>query len=815
MAQAKMAILLKPWLGGSPPSLHSTPPGRMAKTAYPYPWGRRQRRFYSGPAARAVEGGSFQAKYAEAFPGSVKVKKIRPPDYDLRTDEPWKKYLDTKLNNNMTIAEFIARFAQGKSGLRTYRHQRAKLPLPEARGRPLLQWQGLENRKPETQRIEQLLRETEDKFVMVLGAPGCGKTRCMFELLSNEYGFYYTAESEVNRGSGDTVYCQRMMQVLMDDVYDVPKRDVIAEQHARALLLGRMLVLDYIFRLRVPGFNPYIFLQLQVEGPRMTGMDIFRELTAVLCGEYENDDMTRQIDKVWAHLQYGVPKLRVVLEEAHVLFHCRPNVFPLRKSHLVPISIYYPMVKAMLFPSETLKGHELVICGSGLEMLEDKTSLLGPLKQTPTVKFADFSVWENEMQLKAYLDTFMQVTVEECRALLWTWSGRMRPLVNCVEGLLGGLDPNSKPTTYKSVENCIRDYETHALEKIDARHTHAYVLKEMRVIDRTTYDLVRNVYRAFAWWGDTFQAITVKEMKMVYLGFARMQTIPVDDPATGECLAAPGVMVSAQIDEPLIVKVLHKHFSADAELLQELRVSSLVQGKGRLWEMHLFDDLVKLFDGATPLHQHALFKGVELPEIFQQPASIVNAEKATGPWVQAGSINAGLLEFMSQPDESRAPLLICEGMAGPDAFFFVRFRDGRTIGSGVYVKYKHRTRSYAGAMHCTDPEAAYTAWRGDPPRKDAGIQQAKRQAFEEFVRSSSSVPWSAGYIRLMLTYPAAESSGENTRVVYPARGGPQLVVEVSEKNAAEIFGEDHRKVLDMTKPVRLLDVRPEPVREDF
>ena len=111
--------------------------------------------------------------------------------------------------------------------------------------------------------------ECQTNCVVLLGVSGCSKTRTIYEVFSKKIGLYFTASVAGNGGSGDVGLMATMLQQKFDtEKPSETEREIIGQQHVSALLLSRLIVLDYILSI----FNskddmhmlPYWWLLLQI-----------------------------------------------------------------------------------------------------------------------------------------------------------------------------------------------------------------------------------------------------------------------------------------------------------------------------------------------------------------------------------------------------------------------------------------------------------------------------------------------------------------------------------------------------------------------
>ena len=117
--------------------------------------------------------------------------------------------------------------------------------------------------------------------MVLLGVSGCSKTRTIYEVLSKRIGLYFTASVGGNGGSGDV---ERIAKLLQDkfnaEKLDEPARETIGLQYVSALLLSKLIVLDYVLSVLDPKDEmfPYWWLLLQIRPSNYISTDTGRDL---------------------------------------------------------------------------------------------------------------------------------------------------------------------------------------------------------------------------------------------------------------------------------------------------------------------------------------------------------------------------------------------------------------------------------------------------------------------------------------------------------------------------------------------------------
>jgi hypothetical protein len=116
------------------------------------------------------------------------------------------------------------------------------------------------------------------KAITLIGVSGCGKTRTLVEVASVQFGLYFVASTGGNGGSRDM---EKMLEMLEKALRQNPAdAEDIGSRHLYALLLARLLVMDYFCKhAKVKENLPFYWLLLQYRPtillPTQNGLDVF------------------------------------------------------------------------------------------------------------------------------------------------------------------------------------------------------------------------------------------------------------------------------------------------------------------------------------------------------------------------------------------------------------------------------------------------------------------------------------------------------------------------------------------------------------
>ena len=120
-------------------------------------------------------------------------------------------------------------------------------------------------------------QKSQFNSMVLLGVSGCSKTRTIYEVFSKRIGLYFTATVCGNAGSHDVEWVTAFLEEKINLESDQSARDAIGLQCVTVLLLGRLIVLDYILSILDPKDEmlPYWWLLLQTKTSANYGQDLF------------------------------------------------------------------------------------------------------------------------------------------------------------------------------------------------------------------------------------------------------------------------------------------------------------------------------------------------------------------------------------------------------------------------------------------------------------------------------------------------------------------------------------------------------------
>ena len=163
-------------------------------------------------------------------------------------------------------------------------------------------------------------RISSSNLLVLLGTSGCGKTRTIFEYLSNHYGFYFTVKgSRVDQyipGSSDFQYfLERTQNRLKDHPLSNPENTTDDNQRyvgrfVQCIFVARLYLFEYLFKKIGKSLTPELWLYIQLFPERIFVDCLFSDLVGILrhLGQSELNQMLLELIEA-----YPAPKLACFL----------------------------------------------------------------------------------------------------------------------------------------------------------------------------------------------------------------------------------------------------------------------------------------------------------------------------------------------------------------------------------------------------------------------------------------------------------------------------------------------------------------------
>lgn len=136
--------------------------------------------------------------------------------------------------------------------------------------------------------IKRLIRSS---LVILLGTSGCGKTRTIFEYLTQKYGLYFTfkgsREDQYIPGSADfQFFLERMENRLKKypstDFETSADNQKYVERFVQCIFIARLYLLDYLRRKLGDRLTPEVWLYIQLFPERVYAVNLFTDMVEIL-----------------------------------------------------------------------------------------------------------------------------------------------------------------------------------------------------------------------------------------------------------------------------------------------------------------------------------------------------------------------------------------------------------------------------------------------------------------------------------------------------------------------------------------------------
>ncbi|KAG0564131.1 hypothetical protein KC19_8G085700 [Ceratodon purpureus] len=568
-------------------------------------------------------------------------------------------------------------------------------------------------------------------LVPVIGVSGSGKTRFLYELLAEKWGFFWTARAKGNGGSADIGLITEY-----ETVEDKVENHSSVLKITRCAVLARLLILS-IFLSEIPDMTPLQWLMLQVQfrafgsGDERTG-DVYRALTAGLMrtvreGSVYGSGLTGDalINRRWRELQTKLGcKFVVVLDEAQSLGSIGAECYKSPTSGSLR-SIFLPLVKALQSPSTDQAGGQVFVAGTGVTFLkleEDLVSLVSKESVDGQIRFASapFSSWNDSAQVLEFCERYLKLEdgqkSDNACYLLRKFRGRRRCLVSCVERL---LEKNKGVWSEEVVDDYFKEITSSSSSKKDI--TSIYYAVEALCKSKGHFQLNKVQYNANA----------LVQRLGLYLAFEPEGEYIVSTEADetllevglGQLKQSSGSECTFSIYEPTVHWSILNYLS-DSKTLETLFREQMVgciydpSAVGRLWEKLFTIHVARLFDGTKLLADIFYFKGANLATLHQNFATHMPmiTGKLDGVWRESyKNEDKTVSAFLDAREEYRERCLIFNDGSGPDVLFVVRLGD---LKIPVLCQLKLRERmDWSQAQATTNPKCMYRAQKYDRIRQ--------------------------------------------------------------------------------------------------
>jgi hypothetical protein len=560
-----------------------------------------------------------------------------------------------------------------------------------------------------TKDVCDLWEQVEDDssgLVPVIGVSGSGKTRFLYELLAEKWGFFFTAKTKGNGGSDDvdSLASHRI-------VSDTDANHMNAMGLMRCVILSRLLILEFFLK-EIPELLPLQWLLLQVQFRAFPCGDaekdpffaLYRELSVL----EDFDGVNTMIGELWASLQGKLGcTFTAVLDEAQVLGNINAGKYKSPETSALR-SIFSPLVKALVVPYFLCKRQKVFVAGIGVSFLtleSDIGSVLAKVKAGGPARFysAPFSEWKDVRQVQEFCSSYLKLDVglekENAHYLLQKFRGRRRCLVSCVERLLkesGGV------WSKKIVDDYFEEITSSTMDTTSIYYAVETLCgaKGAVMLNGENFNassLVRRLGTFIAYAGRVeFMVTTEGDMTLLERGLGQLQ---------------PSRAVSKYtftLYEPTVHRNILNYLE-DNDLFEKSLKDQMVDmsfdasAMGRLWESLFTLHVAKLFDSTKFLAKMCCFQRCILPPGFKNDKPKITGEGKT-VWRESYERQT-VGGFLDAEEESRPPFLIFDDRSGLDVLFVVKLGNLRIP---VFCQLKLRSRvTWATAVVTTNPDCMY------------------------------------------------------------------------------------------------------------
>ncbi|KAG0314046.1 hypothetical protein BG000_005676, partial [Podila horticola] len=325
----------------------------------------------------------------------------------------------------------------------------------------------------------------------VFGVSGCGKTRSMIEMLCLQWGFYFNA-SKNDLGSDDLSLLAELIDKKTLEEQGPRLNTVFARNATLVLFLSRLLVLKYC--LQVPNcrqtFSSASWTVLQV-CPQMF-QDVFSMLfrilfeklherahsELVLIGVVRDEFLSvRESLAARGYTNFSTnTKLRLVVDEAQILSDRGSTSFVSSSTQ----GDLRPMLSPILNGFRSLGGRgelTIIYCGTGLSI----RTLHWALSSGDGVKeygssifpYIEFPGWTSPDSVQSHIDRMKErLPDDESKRMVDVLippaavdmlhkrlTGRFRPIVTAIEGIIKTEKPNEWETAINNTEIMITSWK--------------------------------------------------------------------------------------------------------------------------------------------------------------------------------------------------------------------------------------------------------------------------------------------------------------------------------------------------------------------
>ncbi|MCO5580659.1 hypothetical protein L7F22_063419 [Adiantum nelumboides] len=663
---------------------------------------------------------------------------------------------------------------------------------------------------PESQQIHELMRSSTS--IVLLGTSGCGKTRCIYELLSKHFGLVLVCAVKQNGGSADVEDVLTPLGLEGLENLTLLQRHERVKDITRILLWARLGILKFFLE-QNPKFSAYQWLLFQARIVCPVTRDLLFQLAENMCTLWIVDkcDVRRELSRLFQDVIEMLPeeaKFLIALDEAQVLLRKGEGKFGSDSGNGKPDrALFTPVYDCLLMYASFYERGCVLLSGTGLGLLSGEDAIMSRAAKFSFggAAFVNFGGWEDAMQVRAYMLNFVSVSEEESTQLFETFRGRYRPLVSFIELLMQGGKTVEEVSC--SLVEVLTSWNTPSsfYESFVRLRDNARINKLGGVNILAT---LSSILFHYMYSGTPYVVRNKHELNLMEYGIGRFVQIDEDKwnferPSLRLQWRGVPAKVCMVLDEPLVMQALGNFYTDEGLLEQKyhdsLRSMPSESSRGYAWEGYLTREFQRWFDGSKCILDSPLFGDVKIKHpVFEQTVTLVKPDSDglnVTPIVQRSSNSYNLADYLKSDPKTSPPFFICEQEAGPDLCFRVKFADGTIRNSFVQAKLRLEVKRQDEVVETTNPVMFYTVKKKE---------RQERQIREDWVDERQQVIEACkhGILRFVVMYPAKIKRGLSSKVIGgSAQLGPQLVCIVGAQNAHGFLEEDHIEFLDNLKNV--------------
>ncbi|KAF9376201.1 hypothetical protein CPB97_010991 [Podila verticillata] len=757
---------------------------------------------------------------------TIHVLVQRPLPGDLRVDI--KKITDKFFAPGTPITDFLDAYVRGE------RH----VPVTTTAGDPVPE-------RFQSNVLLSVLEGMQAQDLPVFGVSGCGKTRSMIEMLCLQWGFYFNA-SKNDLGSDDLSLLARSIDDKVLQEQSISSNTVFAKNRTLLLFLSRLLIFNYC--LEYPGcrqtFSSARWALLQV-CPNMF-RDVFSELFSALdiklkAHVLKESDLLPLVREVFESIQqkllaFNYPnfstntKLRLVVDEAQILSDRGSTSFVSSSSQ----GDLRPMLSPILNGFRSLGGRgelTIIYCGTGLSI----RTLHWALSSGDGVKeygssifpYIEFPGWTGPDSVQSHIDRMKECLPDDdsktmvdalippaaVDMLHKRLTGRFRPIVTAIEGIIKTGKPNDWETAINNTEIMITSWkdrdrrgnlcgELNRLEAKIANHPELFTSSSSL---RETLGLFLYRYCLL----DATEIVLENEVQLVEAAFGRIKIF--------------GGTARTVLDEPFVLKATFNYFrEKDPSLVSAAERAMLHSDNasvhGNMWESCMPPVFIETFK-TQPLSSWPLLTNSSLPDQLtgdvtivgyddQQPKLAVSHRSLTTQQFMKAHVENG----SKQGDQDIPPFYFpAPHVSGPDIVFYIKINNKIYP---VFVQLKLRQVLEGSDVEKALATVSSHAMQEKMDKEQEKMQKEQKQQIQQQPDSIASVQSdqqqpprlqdycpTGTYISMVITYPAEVVKFQVVRPdPEPELEGLQRVsIDIDDNNFPKIFPRRHVEFLDKLK----------------